>query len=199
MKRLAFGTLLIGMFLAGFPPKAAAQEKETGRKAGEEGGSDEIWRVVNFVIMAGGVGYLIVKNAGPFFAGRSKKIRQEIVQGEEARQDAERRAADVDRRLANLETDIAGLRADSQREAEREFERMRERTAAEMAKIQAHAEQEIASAGKTARAELKRYAAELAIGLAERKIRTRMNAETQDELVAGFVHELDTPPEARVH
>lgn len=199
MKRLASGTLLLGLLLAGFPGAAAAQEKETGQKAGEEGGAADIWRVVNFVIMAGAVGYLIVKNAGPFFAARSRKIREEIVQGEEARQEAERRAAEVDRRLANLEADIASLRAESEREAQHEFERMRERTAAEIAKIQAHAEQEIAAAGKTARAELKRYAAELAIGLAERKIRTRVNAETQDGLVTVFVHELETPPEARAH
>ena len=199
MKRLAFATILLGSIVAGFAGIAAAQENEGGQKAGEESGGEQIWRVVNFVIMAGGVGYLIGKSAGPFFAARSKKIRQEIVQGEEARQEAERRAAEVDRRLANLEADIAGLRAESEREAERELERMRERTAAEIAKIQAHAEQEIAAAGKTARAELKRYAAELAIGLAERKIRSRMNAETQDGLVAGFVHELQTPPEARAH
>jgi F-type H+-transporting ATPase subunit b len=198
MKRLAFGIILLGLFLAGFPGIAAAQENETGSKAREESGAEDIWRVVNFVIMAGGVGYLIVKNAGPFFAARSKKIREEIVQGEEARQEAERRAAEVDRRLANLEADIAGLRAKSEREAELEFERMRQRTAAEIAKIQLHAEQEIATAGKTARLELKRYAAELAIGLAERKIRTRMNAETQDGLVASFVHELETPRESRV-
>ena len=199
MKRLASGTLLLGLLLAGFPGAAAAQEKETGQKAGEEGCAADIWRFVNFVIMAGAVGYLIVKNAGPFFAARSRKIREEIVQGEEARQEAERRAAEVDQRLANLEADIASLRAQSEREAQHEFERMRERTAAEIAKIQAHAEQEIAAAGKTARAELKRYAAELAIGLAERKIRTRMNAQTQDGLVTVFVHGLETPPEARAH
>jgi F-type H+-transporting ATPase subunit b len=199
MKPLAFGTLLLGLFLAGSPCAVLAQEKETGQKTGEENGADDIWRVVNFVIMAGGMGYLIVKSAVPFFAARSKKIREEIVQGEEARQEAERRAAEVDRRLANLEADITNLRAASEREAEQEFERIRERTAAEIAKIQAHAEQEIAAAGKTARAELKRYAADLAIALAERKIRTRMNGETQNGLVTAFVHELETPPEARAH
>jgi len=198
MKRAALCALLLGAFLAVFPRAAAAQEKEAGKKA-EESGAEDVWRLANFIIMAGAVGYLIVKNAGPFFASRSRKIREEMIQGEEARQDAERRAAEVDRRLANLEADIAGLRAESQKEAENEVERMRRRTAAEMAKIEAHAGQEIAAAGKTARAELKRYAAELALGLAERKIRMRMNAETQDALVGGFVHELDSPPEARVH
>ena len=40
-----------------------------------------------------------------------------------------------------------------------EHERVRQETAAELAKIRAHAEREIASAGKAARAELKRYSA----------------------------------------
>ena len=199
MKRLALSALLLATFLMAFPGVSVAQEAENSKKAGEESSGDDVWRVANFVIMAGALGYLIVKSAGPFFAARSQKIREEMVQGEEARQDAERRSAEVDRRLANLEADIADLRASSQQEAAREVERMRQRTAAEMDKIRAHAEQEIAAAGKTARAELKRYSAELALGLAERKIRARMNAETQDELVGGFVHELDRPPEARVN
>lgn len=200
MRRLALCALLLGMFLAAFPRVGAAQDSENSKKAGEESGAEDIWlRVANFVIMAGALGYLIVKSAGPFFAARSQKIREEMIQGEEAREEAERRSAEVDRRLANLEADIAGLRASSQQEKEHEVERMRQRTAAEMDKIRAHAEQEIAAAGKTARAELKRYSAELALGLAERKLRARMNAETQDELVGGFVHELDGPPETRAN
>ena len=71
---------------------------------------------------------------------------------------------------------------------------MAQHTAAEIAKIQAHAEQEIASAGKAARMELKRYSAELAIDLAEQKIRARMTPETQDALVRGFVRDLSHRP-----
>jgi hypothetical protein len=41
--------------------------------------------------------------------------------------------------------------------------------------------------------ELKRYSAELAIQLAEQKIRARMTPETQDELVRGFVDDLAHP------
>ena len=65
--------------------------------------------------------------------------------------------------------------------------RMAQQTEAEIAKIQAHAEQEIASAGKAARMALKRYSAELAMGLAEQKVRARMTPETEDALVQGFV------------
>ena len=96
----------------------------------------------------------------------------------------------MDRRLANLEKDIAALRGQSETEAKVETERMAQQTAAEISKIQAHAEQEIASAGKAARMALKRYAAELAVGLAEQKVRARMTPDTEDALVQGFVRNL---------
>jgi len=209
MRRAAlFLTIAAGLSLPARPvfaqePKESLAEKadEAGNKAhaAEEEGTMDIWKWANFLILAGGLGYLIGKHAGPFFAARTASIRKDMEDSLEQRRQAEARAADVERRLANMEADIAALRGEGERDARAEAERMERHTAAEIAKIQAHAEQEIAAAGKTARAELKRYAAELAIGLAERKIRTRMNAETQDGLVAGFVHELQTPPEARAH
>jgi F-type H+-transporting ATPase subunit b len=96
----------------------------------------------------------------------------------------------VDRRLANIEQDIAALRGQSETEAKAESERIAQHTAAEIAKIQAHAAQEIASAGKSARAALKSYSAELAMGLAEQKVRARMTPDTEDALVQGFVRNL---------
>ena len=160
---------------------------------GHEEGGPSIWLVVNFILLAAALGFLIVKNAGPFYKARLLKIRQDMIQGEEAKREADQRAAEVQKRLANLDADIAGLRAASQKELEIELERMRQRTAAERERIRQHAEQEIAAAGKTARAELRRYSAELAIGLAERKIRARMSPDTQDALVRGFVEILNRP------
>ena len=86
--------------------------------------------------------------------------------------------------------EISALRAASGKEEEAEAAGFGRHTAAEIAKTQAQAEQEIAAAGKAARLELKRYCAELAVGLAEQKIRARMTPETQDALVRGFVRDL---------
>jgi F0F1-type ATP synthase membrane subunit b/b' len=182
LRSLALGALTV---LAAMP--AFAQE---GGNQGE-GGGQEIWLIANFVILAAGLGWMIAKNGGPFFDARLKKIRQDIVQGEEARREAERRAAEVDQRLANLDKEVAALRAESQKELESERERMRQRIAADRERVRIQAAQEIAAAGKTARAELKRYEAELAIGLAETKIRARMNPAIQDALLGAFVENLD--------
>ena len=174
---------------------AWAQESEPGQKPNSFGERHELaLKWANFLILAGGLAYLIKKNAGPFYAERSRKIQEDIREADEIRQDAERRAAEVDRRLATLETEIAGLRAESEKEAVAETERMRRQTAAEIAKLRVHAEQEITAAGKSARAELKQYAAELAIGLAEKKLVARMTPDTQDALVRGFERDVDSLP-----
>ena len=170
-------------------PEQLAEE----RPSEGEHGTLELWKLANFLLLAGGLGYLIKKNAGPFFEARGRKIQEDMREAQEQRAEAERRAADVDRRLAHLETEIAALRAESQAEGKAETERAMQHTAAEIAKIQAHAEQEVVSAGKAARMDLKRYAAELAVQLAEQKISARMTGETQDNLVAGFVHDLKHP------
>jgi len=199
MKRATL--LLLMAAAAAFAPVVRAQEpskanetplQEAAESPAEgEHGKLELWKWANFVVLAGGLGYLVAKNAGPFFSARSQQIRKDMVEAQEARQQAEARAADVDRRLASLEGEIAALRADSQREAQSERERLGRQTAAELAKIQAHAEQEIVSAGKAARMELRRYTAHLSIQLAEQQIRSRMNPDSQAALVRGFVHDLE--------
>jgi F-type H+-transporting ATPase subunit b len=154
------------------------------------GGSLQGWKWANFLLLAAGIGYLIGKNAGPFFAARSQSISKDISESEQIRRDAEARAAEVERRLANLGADIAALRAESKREAQSETERLAAHATAEIAKIQAHATHEIAAAQKAARMDLRRYSGELAVQLAEQKIRARMTPAAQNYLVRGFVRDL---------
>jgi len=189
-----FGSAMFGAIaLAQEPAKADETPLEHASEPPAEGehGKLELWKWANFVVLAGGLGYLIGKNAGPYFAGRSQQIRKDMHEAQEARRQSEARAAEVDRRLASLESEIAALRAESKNEAQVESERLTRHTAAEMAKIQSRAEQEIASAGKAARMELKRYTAHLAVSLAEQRLQARITPETQDALVRGFVRDLE--------
>jgi len=190
-----FAPVVLFTVLAAAPALClAADEKAESKKeaAGESEGKWKAWEWANFIVLAGGLGYIIGKNAGPTFDARSRKIRKDMIESEEIRRGAQARAAEVERRLATLEAEIAALRAEAQQESDAETQRYSRQTAAEIEKVQAHAEQEIASAGKSARMELKRYSAELAVELAEQKIRARMNSDTQDALVRGFVHNLDS-------
>jgi F-type H+-transporting ATPase subunit b len=191
---VAMNVVALGLAFTSRP--ALAQEHEAAQqKAGEKEESfaekhELALKWPNFLLLAGLLGYFIGKNAGPFFAARSAGIRKDMDESLRQREQAEAKAADVDRRLADLGEDIAALRGHSEAEAQAESERMAQHTTAEIAKIQAHAEREIASAGKAARMALKRYSAELAMALAEQKVRARMTPDTEDALVQGFVRNL---------
>ena len=196
MKRLALAALALGLACA---PLGFAQEHEGKAGAAESAEKkEESWaeqhelelKIANFVILAGLIGYFLGKNAGPFFAARTASIRKDMEESQRQSQEAQARAAEVDRRLAHLEADIAALRGEGEKERQAETERLARHTSEEIAKIQHHAEQEIASAGKAARLELQRYAAGLAVNLAEQKVRAGMTPDTQDALVQGFVQNL---------
>ena len=192
MKRLACAAMVLGLLAPGRYARAAEAAAESGGNQEKE--PSEIWKWANFALLAGGLGYLVAKNAPAFFAARSKKIVEDMTGARKLREEAEARAANVDLRLANLESDIAALRGESQAQAAAEAERLKAHAASELAKIQALAEREIEAAGKAARMELRRFAAQLATDLAQRKIEARMTPETQDGLVRGFVHDLGNPP-----
>jgi F-type H+-transporting ATPase subunit b len=189
MKRLAC-LFLLAIFVKW--PAAAQQHESEAQKVAEstgvtEHGPDVIWGWANFVLLVGGLGYLVKKNAGPYFAQRSVEIRKGMADADAARAASDAKVAEVDRRLASLETEIAAMRSNAQKEAEADAERTRREAAAELAKIQSHLAEEIAAAAKSATLELRRYSAELALGLAEQKIAARMSPETQDRLVRTFV------------
>jgi F-type H+-transporting ATPase subunit b len=173
--------------------EAAGAAAEHG--TAEHANPNEIWwKWANFAILAGVLGYMIGKNAGPFFRGRTADIRKGIDEASKARMAAEARMRDVDARLANLSSEIESLKKAAGAEQAAEAERLRRETVAEVAKVQTHAEQEIEAAGKAARSELTRYTAELALGLAEQKIRQRMTPQAQDALLREFAEQLPQRP-----
>ncbi len=72
-----------------------------------------------------------------------------------------------------------------------ESERIRRETEHHVQKIREQSAQEIELMTRAAKAELRKFTAELAVGLAEERIRFRMNPKAQDQLVNGFLEILD--------
>ena len=162
----------------------------------EEGGAAkpdlEIWKWLNFLILAGLIGWFAVKQGGPALSGRSNEIREGLAAGEKAKAEADARAKEVQAKLANLATEVAALRTTAIEEREREAIRIRQDFEREIARIQRQSEMEIDSAGKMARLELQSFAAKLAVELAERKLRARMTPEVQAALLQAFLTDFPT-------
>ena len=133
--------------------EAAQGEQSPATKSEEGEGASPLWAWINFALLAGILGYLMVKKGGPYFASRTQAIRRGILEADEIRRNAEARAAEVDRMLAGLDAGIQGLRTSARKEQAAEAERIRRQSSADMARIQEHAAQEIESASKAARME----------------------------------------------
>jgi F-type H+-transporting ATPase subunit b len=148
------------------------------------------WKWANFAVLAGGLAFLIAKNAGPFFQARTTEIQKGIRDAAAVRAEAEARAAQIEKQIANLDAEVSALKAKSGEEIAREGERVSAETARLIEKVQRQSEAEIAAAAKNASQDLKAYSAELALRMAEQQIQQRMTQQNQDQLAEAFVDDI---------
>ncbi|HXZ81761.1 MAG TPA: ATP synthase F0 subunit B [Terriglobales bacterium] len=142
----------------------------------------------NFAVIIAVVVYFWRKKLAAAFRARNEAIRKGIEEARRASEDANRRLSEVESRLASLGGEIDQMKAAAEKDAAAEEERLREAAQEDKRKIVTAAEQEIEAASKAARRQLKAYAAELAVALAEKKI--QVDPATDRTLVSNFVREL---------
>jgi F-type H+-transporting ATPase subunit b len=172
----------------------AVAAEEHGGDHGDSHASVDMWKTVNFTILAIGLGWLVKKFGLPFFRSRSEEIKKGIVDARKLKEDSEARAAEMEQRLTNLDGEIAELKSSAKEEMAAEEARLKKATELATARMEANAKQEISSATKHARKELRAYSAELALELATRKVRARMSPEVSGRLIDSFAADLGRLP-----
>ena len=146
------------------------------------------FEVLNFAVLALAIGWFLVKTLPKTFRNRTSSIQKELVDARSATEEASLRLSGVEARLAKLDDQIAEMKAQAEKDAIIEEQRMRTAVADEKVRILAAADQEIASASLTAQRTLQKYAAELAIEQAAKKL--VVSAETDRLLVQQFAKRL---------
>jgi F-type H+-transporting ATPase subunit b len=144
--------------------------------------------ILNFAVIFFAIGSLLRKMLPGYFNGRTATIQKGIEEARKMSEDARRRLADVEGRLSRLDTEIAGMRQEADENAKAEEQRLKTAGEEERRRIVISAEQEIEMAANTARRELKAYVAELAVELAEKKI--RVSKDTDESLVRAFTAQM---------
>lgn len=192
MKRLVLALTLTAAGVMAQEHAPAAEGHHEAAEGHHEEGNTTMYKWINFAILAGLIGWGIMKNAPAFFDERTALIQKDINEAKQVRAEAEARAAAIEKRLANLDSELAALRTDAKREMEAEGARIKEETARLVARSGEQAEQEITSMSKTAETELRREASRLALDLAEKKLKARMSPEAEGALAERFVAGLRT-------
>lgn len=165
--------------------------------ASESGGANpaetsigEIFRWLNFAVVAVALGYLIVKYAPGFFRARATAISADMTCAAAAKAEAERLLRQAEEKLAYLDQEVAGLRSAAQRDAAAEAERIQNLTRSDMEKIVRAARAEIDAAERAGRLELKAVAARAAINRADALLQEQITPEIQKALFHDFVASL---------
>lgn len=144
--------------------------------------------ILNFAIVAGAIVWFWRSKMPTAFRNRTEAILKSMETARKASEDANRRLKDVEARLARLDSEIGKMKAAAEEAAKAEELRIQQAVEEDKKKIIESAEQEIDAAARAARAQLKSFAADLAVGLAEKQIRIDPN--TDQALVRGFGKQL---------
>ena len=144
--------------------------------------------VTNFVLLALGVAWLVVKFLPKTIRDRNSAIQKSLLDARTATEEARERLSGVEERLGKLDGEIAAMRALAEQDSARAEQRIKATVEDGKVRILAAAEQEIASATSHAQKQLQQYAAALAIEQAARKL--VVTAETDRLLVQGFAQRL---------
>ena len=169
-------------------------------EAAEKGGNaateraTEIFKWINFAIVAGVIVWVFGKLLPPVFRKRAEAVSSAITNATSAKAAAEAQLRDAETRLANLQKEVTELRAFAERESAAEVERLRALTQSDVQKIAAAAKAEIEAAERAARLELKALAANLAVTGAESLLVKQLTPKAQESVISNFVKSLEGSP-----
>jgi F-type H+-transporting ATPase subunit b len=185
---LAAGVLFMVLFAAVGVQAAEEHENPAVENA------TELFKWINFAIVAGVVLWLCLKKAPAFFSGRASAISSAIAKSTAAKAAADAQLREAEGKLVNLQKEITELRALAERESAAEVARLRAATLSDAQKIATAAKAEIEAAERAARLELKALAATLAVDSAESLLTKQLTPKAQESLIRSFVKSLEGRP-----
>lgn len=178
--------LVLAGYLCAAEPLLAAERSEGGWG---------VWlfvgRVFNLAVVVGLLVWLVRRPLANFYASRSASIREQLADAQRARAEAETKLAEIESRMSHLDQELAEMKAAAEKDAEREYKRLADTADEEARKIIGKAREEIDGITREAYLDLKARAAELAVSLAEQKLKGQITDEDRRRLFENFRADLE--------
>ncbi len=197
MKKL-LTLLLLSVLLMATGTRIRAQEEQ---QAAEHGGVSEAERQeesplqtaakwANFLILFGGLAYLLRTPMRDLFTSRRNEIGSGIVRAKDAQAGANARLDEIEQRLASLSAEVAALKAEAERDALVERERILIEAKQEVGRVIDQSRQEIDRIARSIERSIKEDIADLVIDRAGQTLRTEMTQDDQKRVIVRFVKKL---------
>ena len=150
----------------------------------------ELWKFINLFIFIAVLLYFLRRPVSEAMRARREGIRRELMRAQEERNAALAKLEEVEARLTRLDAEVSTIHEQAAKEAAAERERLSQSAEADARKLRDQAQREIESAGKAARQELRRFAADQSVRLAEEMIRRDIRPEDDARLINLEIEEL---------
>ncbi len=197
MKKAWWLGLPLTFLLASTP----AWAQETGGQAGAEvevhAAEEEhespyavVFRWMNFLILYGGLGYLLREPAAEFFESRRQSIQGGLERAEKAQADSSKKLAEIETRLAQLSSEADRICSEAKESAENERERIVAEAKMEADRILEQSRQEIQRLARGFQQEIRAHVADLVVARAETRLRSETSEADQKQSVLRFVRNL---------
>ena len=165
-----------------------------------EGILPTVARLLNFAILAGVLVYFLRQPIAEYLKTRSTQIRQDLVTAAEMRRTAAAQLEQIQQQLASLPAELEALRTRGAEDTAAEEVRIAETAKTERARLLDQTRREIQMRLRVARRELTEHAAQLAVQVAEQRIKRNITADDQVRLLDRYTGQLaqrGTSEEAR--
>ena len=169
------------------PPPQGEQKTE---QAPEDTSAGQIFRWLNFILVFGGLGFLIAKSAPAYFRARADEVSREITEAAAKKAEADARLRAAEAGLAQLDQAQSKMRADAQRDFAAEAERIRKAAAADVEKVEHMAGVEIDATIRMSMIELRAATARHAVERAAALVAEQMTPDRRELIFRKFVANL---------
>ena len=183
--RYVVSLLVILSVLLAFGAVWASSEGGHGDSAGKV--KDLIWRTMNFVVLAGGLIFLLRKPLAQALEARRQGIRDQLDDLEKQKADAEKQLSEYKAKLARLDKEIEKIVAEYVKDGEAVKAKIIEEAKVAAEKLQAQAKKNIEQEFQKARQALKAEMAEQAVSMAEALIKKHIKDEDQERIVDEYL------------
>lgn len=162
--------------------------------ASQEGGNHHtlqfLGKTFNFLVLFGLLAYLLYRPLKSFLSNYAEKQRKTLEDADRQKEEAERRLREIEERLNNIDAEMKEIIEKTRKQAEKERELILKQAAEERDKMKKVAQEEIQNMYENAVKKLRSYAAELAVSIAEEKVKKELDPEKQRKLIDYYIEKL---------
>jgi F-type H+-transporting ATPase subunit b len=174
-------------------PHAPAQGPDahaTAEEHHDEGIMPTVAKVFNFAILVGVLVYFLKSPIAAHLATRITQIRQDLVTAADLKTSAAAQLADIQQRMAALPGELDALRRQGAEDVTSERERISRGADHERTRLLEQTRREIDMRLRVAKRELTEHAAQLAVQVAEQRIKRTITPDDQIRLVDRYASQL---------